>query len=85
MGSQLYSKFKNFNSLLMYIDRLSQSLNTTPYELTPIKITKFKMMQPNRNINRNLKTTKTVAHKRKICQLGQVNIIHNHLITIQSK
>ena len=43
----------------MYIDRLSQSLNTTLYELTPIKITKFKMVQPNRNINRNLKTTKT--------------------------
>ena len=43
----------------MYIDRLSQSLNTTLYGLTPIKITKFKMMQPNRNINRDLKTTKT--------------------------
>ena len=58
-GGSIVLKFKNFNSLLMYIDRLSQSLNTTLYELTPIKITKFKMMQPNRNINRNLKTTKT--------------------------
>ena len=59
MGGSIVLKFKNFNSLLMYIDRLSQSLNTTLYQLTPIKITKFKMMQPNRNINRNLKTTKT--------------------------
>ena len=58
MGGSIVLKFKNFNSLLMYIDRLSQSLNTTLYELTPIKITKFKMMQPNKNINRNLKTTK---------------------------
>ena len=52
-------KFRNFNSLSMYIDRLSQSLNTKLYELTPIKITKFKMMQSNGNINRDLKTTKT--------------------------
>ena len=52
-------KFRNFNSLLMYIEKLSQCLNTTVYELTPIKITKFKMMDSKRNMNRDLKRTKT--------------------------
>ena len=41
-GGSVAIKFSNFNSLLMYISKLSESLNATVYELTPIKLTKYK-------------------------------------------
>ena len=55
-GGSVLLKFSNFNSLSMYIYKLSQSLNTTLYELTPIKITKFKMIESNTNIIKKINT-----------------------------
>ena len=55
-GGSVLLKFSNFNSLSMYICKLSQSLNTTLYELTPIKITKFKMIESNTNIIKKINT-----------------------------
>ena len=55
-GGSVLLKFGNFNSLSMYICKLSQSLNTTLYELTPIKITKFKMIESNTNIIKKINT-----------------------------
>ena len=48
-GGSVLLKFSNFNSLSIYIYKLSQSLNTTLYKLTPIKITKFKMIANSKN------------------------------------
>ena len=86
-GGSVLLKFSNFNSLSMYIYKLSQSLNTTLYELTPIKITKFKMIESNTNIIKNINTPTaknkgTITHKKGICQLGETK--HSHLIKIQS-
>ena len=59
-------KFSNFNSLLMYICKLSQSLNTTLYELTPIKITKFKMIESNTNIIKKINTPTAKKNKEQL-------------------
>ena len=85
-GGSVLLKFSNFNSLSMYICKLSQSLNTTLYELTPIKITKFKMIESNTNIIKKINTptakTKNNYTQKKICQLGKTK--HSHLLKIQS-
>ena len=55
-GGSVIIKFSKFNSLLMYIIKLSESLDATVYELMPIKLTKFKMIESNRNITKDKNT-----------------------------
>ena len=85
-GGSVLLKFSNFNSLSMIIYKLSQSLNTTLYELTPIKITKFKMIESNTNIIKkiNTPTTKTKNNYTQKRNLPAGKNKNSHLIKIQS-
>ena len=52
-GGSIVLKFTNFNQLYAYINKLSQCLNSTLYELTPIKITKYTHIESNENTRKN--------------------------------
>ena len=62
-GGSVLLKFSNFNSLSSYIHELSKSLNATQYELTPIKITKFKLSESNANTQKDTNYTTTRSRK----------------------
>ena len=62
-GGSVLLKFNNFDTLSLYIHELSKSLNATQYELTPIKITKFKLSES--NVNTKKETKYTTTHSRK--------------------
>jgi len=64
-GGAVGLTFNNFNKLCMYINQLSQSLNSTIYELIPIIIVKYKHMELNENILENV-NAQQIKEKTKI-------------------
>ena len=57
-GGSVVITFSKFNTLWLHIDKLSQSLNSELYELTLIKITKYRYTESDKNISRDINKAK---------------------------
>ena len=58
-GGSVVITFSKFNTLWLHIDKLSKSLNSELYELTPIKVTKYTYTESDKNISRDINKAKS--------------------------